>query len=213
MRNTHRVHKREWVPRRMAGALVLAAALSTPLLLAKTARADRYYVVYEERPEPRSSLNLGFDLEGAIPTVTPHFLSGNDLTGGGGFKIRVGDQLRYPILRFIPEGGYAFNHLFAVDNLGNAYDWDMHRFFGGARLAFGRVVEPGFYAHAGYGWRDTGDPTVPHAGGLMLDAAFILDIHVIPDVGFGGHAEYVTLDAQPYAVQWLALGMHGDIAF
>ncbi len=188
------------------------ATVLTTLLLAGTARAERYYVVYEE-PEPPSSLNLGFDLEGAIPIVAPRFASGNDLTGGGGFKIRVGDQLRFPGLRVIPEGGYAYNHLFAVDDIGDAYAWDMHRLFGGVRLAFGRLVVPGFYAHVGYGWRDTGDPTVPQAGGLTFDAALLLDIHVIPHVGFGGHLEYVTIDAQPYTPEWVAFGMHADVAF
>jgi hypothetical protein len=91
----------------------------------------------------------------------------------------------------------------------------MHRLFGGVRLAFGRVVTPGFYAHLGYGWRDTGDPTVPPSsnGGLAFDGGFLLDIHVIPHFGFGGHIEYVTIDAQPYTPQWLAFGLHGDVVF
>jgi hypothetical protein len=161
----------------------------------------------------RSSLDIAFDGEGAVPLMDRHFQSGNDLSGGGGFKIRVGDQFRFPGLRFTPEVGYGFDHLFATDNTNTAYAWDMHRLFAGARLGFGRMIVPTVYAHVGYGWRDTGDPTVAQANGLAFDLGFALDFHVIPHVGFGGHVEYASIDAQPYTPEWLALGLHGDIAF
>lgn len=196
-----------------AKATVAALAGLSTWLVCEPARADRYYVAYEDRYEPRSGFNLGFDLEGAAPVATPRFDSGNNLSGGGGFKVRLGDQIRLPRLRITPEGGYAFDHLFATDDFGNGYAWDMHRLFGGVRLAFGRVVTPGFYGHLGYGWRDTGDPTVAAAGGLAFDAGFFLDIHVIPGFGFGGHAEYVTIDAEPYTPQWIAFGLHADFVF
>lgn len=184
------------------------------VLIPGQARAEREVVVVYEEPEPvRSGLNLGLDVEGAVPTATPRSLSGNTLSGGGGFKFRVGDQIRMPYLRVTPEGGYAFDHIFATDPNGAAFDWDMHRLFGGVRLGFGRVVVPGLYAHLGYGWRDTGDPTVPPANGLAFDAGFSLDLHLIPHVGFGGHAEYDNMNAQPFVPQWVALGLHGDVMF
>jgi hypothetical protein len=184
-------------------------------LTSGSARAERYVVVYEERYEPRSAFNFGFDVEGAAPVVTPHFLSGSNLSGGGGFKLRFGDQIRLHRLRVTPEGGYAFDHLFATDNAGIAYDWDMHRLFGGVRVAFGRIVTPGFYVHLGYGWRNTGDPSfAPNStGGLAFDAGFLLDVHITPAFALGGHVEYVTIDAQPYTPQWLAFGLHGDVTF
>jgi len=162
---------------------------------------------------PRSSLDIAFDGEGAVPLMDRHFQSGNDLSGGGGFKIRVGDQFRFPRFRFTPEVGYGFDHLFATDNANTAYDWDMHRLFAGARLGFGRFITPTVYAHLGYGWRDTGDPTVAEANGLAFDMGFALDFHIIPHVGFGGYVEYASIDAQPYTPEWLALGLHVDIAF
>jgi hypothetical protein len=202
---------------RVAGVACFASLTTSAaaLLVASTARADRYVVVYRnpEYVEPEQAFNLGFDAEGVVPTSTPRFLSGNTLSGGSGFKIRFGDRIRLPGLRITPEGGYAFDHLFASDDSGNSFDWDMHRFFGGVRLTFGRVVTPGFYAHIGWGWRDTGDPTVPHADGLAFDAGFVLDIHVIRHVGLGAHVEYTSIDAQPFTPQWVALGLHADITF
>src|SRR4029077_12858539 len=94
--------------------LVGVAAFLTP----KTARAERIIVEESEEYEPRHSLNLAFDGEGAIPLMDRRFQSGNDLSGGGGFKVRVGEQIRYPRLRFTPELGYGFDHLFATDNAG-----------------------------------------------------------------------------------------------
>jgi hypothetical protein len=189
--------------------LVGVAAFLTP----KTARAERIIVEESEEYEPRHSLDLAFDGEGAIPLMDRRFQSGNDLSGGGGFKVRVGEQIRYPRLRFTPELGYGFDHLFATDNAGASYDWDMHRLFAGARVGFGRLVVPTFYGHLGYGWRDTGDPTVHEASGLAFDLGFALDFHIIPHLGFGGHVEYAAIDAEPYTPRWLALGLHADLAF
>jgi hypothetical protein len=194
----------------VAATLAALGCWLTPSL----AHAERYYVVYERVEDaPPSALNLGFDLEGAIPTYTPIVQSGNNLEGGGGFKIRVGDQILLPRLRIIPEGGYGFDHLFATDDFGNAYAWDMHRLFGGVRLGWGRVIVPGFYAHLGYGWRNTADPTVPTASGPTFDAGFSLDFHLVPHLGFGGHIEYVTIDAEPFTPEWVAFGVHADAAF
>jgi hypothetical protein len=203
----------------IASKVAIAALFGLAIsLVSGSAKADRYVVVYDDdydRYRARSGFNFGFDLEGAAPISSPRFPSGNDLSGGGGFKLRFGDRIRFHRFSITPEGGYAFDHLFATDNLGNSYDWDMHRFFGGARFAFGRVVMPGFYAHLGYGWRDTGDPTVApgSTGGLAFDAGFLLDFRLVPGFGFGVHAEYVTIDAQPYTPQWVAIGLHGDVTF
>lgn len=197
-------------------ALASALAALPILFLSSVARADRYVVVYDERSEPqevRSGPNVGLDLEGAAPIAPPRFISGNNLSGGGGFKIRVGDQIRFPYLRVTPEGGYTFDHLFATDDFGNAYSWDMHRLFGGIRVGFGHLFVPGVYSHIGYGWRNTGDPTVRQAGGLAFDAGGFFDVHVIPHVGLGAHAEYAMIDAQPYTPHWVAFGLHTDIVF
>jgi hypothetical protein len=210
----------------VVGAAVIAC-LAT-LVLPCAALADRYYVYgpppppppppgygyyYYER-EPAYALVLGADIEGVVPVNVPRFVDQNDLTGGGGFKLRIGEQVRLRGgLRITPELGYGYDHLFATDDVGDSYSWDMHRVFGGVRLSFGRFLVPVLYGHLGYGWRVTGDPSVPQEGGLALDLGAALDLRVIPHVGFGAHIEYASIDAQPYVPQWLAMGLHADLVF
>jgi len=170
-----------------------------------------YYYEYREAPY---AFALGVDVEGAIPVNVPQFVDGNNLTGGGGFKLRAGEQIRLQGgLRFTPEVGYGYEHLFATDDVGNAYDWDMHRVFAGARLSIGRIVAPVVYAHVGYGWQATGDPTVQGAAGLAFDVGGAIDLRVIPHLNLGAHLEYAEIDAQPYAIEWIAVGVHADVLF
>jgi hypothetical protein len=153
------------------------------------------------------------DFEGAVPLSVPQ-LDGNTLTGGGGFKVRAGEQIRLQGgMRFTPEIGYGYERLFASDDQGDAFDWDLHRLFAGARLGFGHFVEPIIYAHAGYGWQVTGDPNAQGNGGFAFDVGAALDFRIIPHIGFGAHVEYAAIDIQPDQVSWLALGVHGDILF
>ncbi|MGA2449594.1 MAG: hypothetical protein ABTD50_13000 [Polyangiaceae bacterium] len=164
-------------------------------------------------PEPPYAFVLAVDFEGAIPVNAPQ-LGGNTLTGGGGIKLRFGEQIRLQGgVRITPELGYGYDHLFASDDAGDAYSWDFHRLFGGARLSFGRFLVPVIYGHIGYGWRVTGDPSVPQEGGLALDVGGALDLRVIPHFGIGVHIEYATIDAQDYAPQWIATGLHADLTF
>lgn len=196
-------------------ALAVSALAGVATFLAvKPAKADVVYVDEYTYDQPRHRVDLAFDGEGAVPLMDRRFpQSGNDLSGGGGFKVRIGEELRWPRFRFTPELGYGYDHLFATDDAGNSYAWDMHRIFAGARVGFGHFVVPTFYGHLGYGWRDTGDPVVNDASGLAWDTGFALDFHVVPHFGFGGHIEVAGIEAQPYAPHWLALGLQADIAF
>jgi hypothetical protein len=54
---------------------------------------------------------------------------------------------------------------------------------------------------------------VATASGLAFDGGFALDLHFIPHLGLGAHVEYAMIDAQPFTPHWLALGIHGDLAF
>jgi hypothetical protein len=169
---------------------------------------------YYRDDDPLYALSVGADLEGAIPVNVPQFLDGNNLQGGGGIKLRVGEAIRLQRgVRFTPEVGYAFDHLFASDDIGNSYSWDMNRVFAGARIAFGRFLVPVLYAHVGYGWRTTGDPTVQAANGIAFDVGGAIDLRLIPQFSIGAHIEYATIDAQPYTPEWVALGVHADLAF
>jgi hypothetical protein len=174
-------------------------------------RAERREEWREERE--RSALDLGFDAEGAGVLVPPRPVSGDRLWGGSGFKVRVGDQIRFPFLRFTPEMGYAYVHLYAANDLTSPFGWDTHRLFAGVRLGLGEIIVHTFYGHVGYGWRRTGDPTVPSADGLAFDTGVALDLHLIPHFGFGAHVEYAMIDSVPYTPHWLGIGLHADLAF
>jgi hypothetical protein len=192
----------------LVSALVAFAGVALP---ARQAHAQRYYDDrYDERD--RSRLALAFDLEGAVPVNIPQ-VNGNSLNGGGGFKVRVGGQFRAPWMRFTPELGYGYDHLFASDYQGDAYAWDLHRVFGGARIDFGHFLVPVIYGHLGYGWRATGDPNVPSTGGLAYDLGGALDLHVVPHLSFGAHVEFDGIESQPDTPQWLALGGHLSLVF
>jgi hypothetical protein len=170
---------------------------------------------YDEREAPYA-VELGFDLEGAVPVGINVPGTANDLRGGIGFKGRLGYQLRYPGIRFTPEFGYGFDHLWAQDDNNNQFGWDMNRFFGGARLSFGRFVVPTVYAHLGYGWRQlsqTASQVITGAnGGLAYDVGGALDLRLVPHFGIGAHLEYAAIDI-PVQPQWIAVGAHADIIF
>jgi hypothetical protein len=193
--------------RTAVGAASLLALLVT-MAPPRTARADRDD--YDEHH--RAHFALGVDLEGAIPIDIPQ-VNGNSIQGGGGFKVRVGEQLRFPFMRITPELGYGYDHLWASDADGDAFAWDLHRVFGGVRIGIGEILVPNVYGHVGYGWRDTGAPNVGQAGGLSYDVGVALDLHVIPHFGIGAHAEYAGIESQPDTPQWLALGLHADLVF
>jgi len=230
--------------RRFARALVgvgaTALAFAGILLAPRTAHAQRVYV-YSSRPappppvyyggggyygrpaqpyyyqEPLYQTQLGFDLEGVAPLNAPSYNGGPAAIGGGaGFKVRLGEEIRFPGtgVRLTPEVGYAYDHLWAADNLGNSYDWSMNRLIAGARLGFGRILVPSVYAHLGYGWRQTDAVYVTgQDGGLAFDVGGAIDLHVVPHVTFGVHLEYVQVSTNVDTPEWLAVGGHVNFLF
>jgi hypothetical protein len=228
------------IARVLSTAALSAVAFGGVLLASRSAHAQGYYTYYGRpappppqgyyggygAPPPRAyyyndreaqyALQLGFDLEGAVPVGVNTPGDANTLKGGGGFKVRVGEQLRFPGIRFTPEVGYGYDHLWANDDLGNQFGWDMNRIFGGARLSFGQILVPVVYAHIGYGWRQLGNGWTNEItggnGGLAYDVGGALDLRVVPHFGFGAHLEYAAIDI-PYQPQWVALGLHADLIF
>jgi hypothetical protein len=158
--------------------------------------------------------SIGVDLEGDVPLHVPT-RDADSLQWGSGFKVRFGDQIHVPLLRITPEIGYAFDRLFGEGTGAyQGYGWNMHRMFAGVRLGVGAIVVPTAYAHIGYGWRTTDDPSVPEGDGASFDAGLALDLHLIPHLGFGAHAEYATIvTGGGTTPQWLALGLHLDVEF
>ena len=144
--------------RLLSVAGVSGAAFAGVLFASSPAHAQGY--VYYSRPAPPPpaygygprpyyyqeapyAFQLGVDLEGVVPLNPPSVNGGPAAIGGGaGFKVRAGEELRFPGVRFTPEVGYAYDHLWAADNFDNSYDWSMNRLFAGARLGFGRSIVP-----------------------------------------------------------------------
>jgi|HubBroStandDraft_2_1064218.scaffolds.fasta_scaffold194647_1 hypothetical protein len=203
--------------RRFVSSILAPLAIASGLLvwLAPKPAQAQVYVVERDRDWSRdrftSALNLGFDGEG-VADVAPPNVNQNGVEAGSGFKVRVGAQIHRRFLRIIPEGGFSYTHLFVTDAGGDNLGWNMERAFVGARIGFGEIVVPVVYGHVGYGWRDTTQGPVPASGGFAGDAGLALDLHLIPHFGFGFHAEYVAIDATPFVPDWLAFGLHADVA-
>jgi hypothetical protein len=184
--------------RRPAAALTSTAAVLALVLAPRPAIAG---------PE------IGLDGEAVVPLSAPTG-DRNSLDSGAGFKVRLGYQFHLPLIRLTPEVGYGFDWFSGNGGGGSAYAWDVQRMFAGGRIGLGEIVVPSVYAHAGYGWRTTPDPGVPEGSGLAFDAGLALDLHLIPHVGLGAHAEYASIGTGGgKSPEWLAFGLHVEIDF
>jgi hypothetical protein len=153
----------------------------------------------------------GVDFEVPVP-VGSSTHDADALHAGTGFKVRLGDTLHVPFVRITPEVGYALDYLTGQGNASPSYGWTLQRAFVGARLGLGEIVVPVVYGHIGYGWRTTNDPSVPEGDGLAADGGLALDLHLIPHLGFGAHAEYATiLTGNSTKPGWLAFGLHLEL--
>ncbi len=192
---------------KLTAAVAVCLGACPSVATAGPARADEEH---EHDEGGGADLDIGGDVEGAAVVETPHTVANNSLGGGTGFKVRVGEQVHVPLIRLVPEVAYGFQHFFAVDDSGTAYDWNTHRVIAGLRLGLGESLVPTIYGHVGYGWRMTDDPTVPQVGGVAVDGGLALDLRLIPHLGLGVHGEYAMIDARPYVPQWIAIGLHAD---
>jgi hypothetical protein len=191
---------------------VLSAALASACACAALA-----FFPKEAHAAHAGTFDLGIDGD-ANALLAPNPTNDNLSTLGTGLKIRFGDQfrLRYG-LHLTPEVGWAFDHVFARNNEGDAEN--MNRIFAGLRLGFGRWVVPTLYAHVGVGFRSVGiGPTTASASetGVAFDTGVAVDFRLARHLSIGPHAEYVFIDAPvgPSAgPQWLAFGGHVDFLF
>jgi hypothetical protein len=185
--------------RRHGGGVVSCVALIAALVATRPAFAG---------PE------IGVDGEAVVPLSAPTG-DKDSLDAGAGFKVRLGYEFHIPLLRITPEVGYGFDRFFPdTGGDSSAYGWDMQRIFAGGRIGLGEIVVPSVYAHGGYGWRTTPDPAVPEGGGLAFDVGLALDLHLIPHVGLGAHAEYASIGTEGgKSPEWLAFGLHVEVDF
>ena len=151
-----------------------------------------------------SGTAIGVDLDYAHGFQEPFVGSGT------GFNVRLGYKLDLLVLQLTPEVGGAY-HTFGAGSDGNANAKFSQAIVGG-RLAFGKILEPGVYAHLGYG----------HVGGdgdgfsgATIDGGLTLDLTILPLIDLGIHGGYngMLASGSRDAFDTYVLGVHGALVF
>ena len=126
---------------------------------------------------------------------------------GTGFNVRLGYKLDLLVAQITPEIGGGF-HTFSGDA-----KQKLAQGIVGGRLQFGKILEPGLYAHLGYGHL-SGVFNNTHSG-ATADAGVTLDLTLLPIIDVGVHAGYNgMLKSGDYpAFDSYVLGVHGSVIF
>ena len=126
---------------------------------------------------------------------------------GTGGAIRLGYKLDLLVAQITPEigGGY---HTYSGDAAAK-----LSQGIVGGRLQFGKILEPGLYAHLGYGHLG-GDHGLSDSG-ATLDGGVTLDLTLLPILDLGVHAGYNGLlkNGNYPAFDTYVLGFQGAIIF
>jgi hypothetical protein len=169
---------------------LLPALIASTVLLVATRNADA-----------KSGTSIGVDLD---------YTNGIDepaVSGGTGFNGRLGYKLDLVMLQLTPEIGGAY-HTFAGDAGAK-----LSQFIVGGRVSFLKVLEPGVYAHLGYGHLsgNIGDGR----SAATVDAGVTLDLTILPLVDIGVHGGYngMLKSGDYQAFDTYVLGLHGALVF
>jgi hypothetical protein len=153
----------------------------------------------EELPRDRRAVEIALDAS--------YGASGTDqLSLGGGAALRAGYALPVSSITFVPEVGVDAFGFGATRGTPNAA---MYGGFVGGRLRFGRVFEPGVFAHVGVlgvSWRD--DYVAPTA-----DAGLFLELALVPWLILGVQGEFKSTfatDGRP-TISWYTFGLTGGV--
>lgn len=142
------------------------------------------------------------DLDYAIPIDS-------SVDPGGGFGIRLGQQLHLPFVVFTPEIGFNYHSFSDVASP------KVYRGIGGIRLGFGEILRAGVFGHLGLA-RVTLDtvPDLSHTA-FTYDAGVFFDFTALPLLDIGVHAAYnrVAADDAVSAFQYGTLGAHAALIF
>lgn len=174
-----------WVTRTCLGAL----ALGFSLISAGSAKA-----------EEGGGTQIAFDLDWVKA------LDGG--ANGAGGAIRLGYELDLLIVTIIPELGGSYHSFSSADT-------KLYRGFAGGRLRFAKVIEPGIYAHIGYGHASVDAPGGTSRSAGTSDFGVSLDLTLLPVIDLGAHAGYSLLFGTDEAnsFDWWNAGLHGAIVF
>jgi len=177
--------------RRFPTAFHLTAALFASLLVLAPARAAH----------AASGTAIGADLDYTNGINEPAVGSGT------GFNVRLGYKLDLLLVQLTPEIGGAY-HTFSGD-AGAKFSQGIV----GGRLQFGKIIEPGLYAHLGYGHLSAAEGN-GHSG-VTADAGVQLDFTLLPIIDIGVHAGYngMLKSDNRDAFDSYVLGLHGSLVF
>ena len=143
---------------------------------------------------------IGGDLDLAFPI---------DSRGGtgGGFGVRLGDELHVPLVALTPELGFTYH------NLSGDSGPSIYRGIAGLRLGLGEIVRPGAFAHIGYG--HFVPMYGPNKDAFTWDVGGFLDVTVIPLLNVGVHVAYNQIDADytKGSYSFLTLGLDAALVF
>jgi hypothetical protein len=127
---------------------------------------------------------------------------------GGGFGIRLGQQLDVSPLVLTPELAFTY-HGFSGDFAPAVY-----RGTAGLRLGVGEVIRPGIFGHLGIGRMtvDSPGPDLSHTA-FTWDAGVFLDLTVLPLLNIGVHGAFNHLNGDVSSFEWVTVGAHAALVF
>jgi hypothetical protein len=191
--------------RRWHSALLIVGSVATLSSLASPVRADDKQENEDEKAgDQAGSTKAGLDLEYV-------FVEGDAFDNGAGGAVRLGREFGAVLVSLTPEIGASYHSLNGV------FDASLYRGFGGLRVSFLKVIEPGIFAHVGYGhisFRDVG-PIDPSHGSLTYDVGGTLDFTLLPILDIGVHGAYngLAADGDFERINWVTLGGHATLQF
>jgi hypothetical protein len=152
-----------------------------------------------------ASTTVAADLDLHVP------ISVNGVSTGGGFGIRVGQELHVPLLVLNPEIGFTYATF--SDEAPKIY-----RGIAGGRVGIGELFRVGVLGHVGFGHVSFDLPSPrpdPSHSGFSFDVGGFLELTALPLLNVGIHVVYNRLAAKDdyEAIKWLSLGAHAALVF
>lgn len=148
------------------GCFLIAVLSTSP----STARAD------DDDDDSWARFMIGLDLDYA------YVVDLQSIDSGGGGALRLGSELDLIVITLIPEAYFGY-HTFDADGVSVTSG----RL--GGRIRFGKILEPGLYAHVGIA-RVGGGPSYTSP---VIDGGFTLDFTLLPLIDIGAHAAYTAI--------------------
>jgi hypothetical protein len=190
--------RRDWGNwRRAAWPVACAALVSAWLLAPQAVHADT---------------TIAGDLDFNVP------VSSNYAQTGGGFGIRLGQQLHLPLISLNPEIGFAYASFAQRRSSLGVSGPTIYRGIAGLRLGVGEVLRFGLLAHVGYGYVSVDVPAAvklddPSHTAFTYDVGLFLDFTALPLLNIGLHAAYNRVSGKERLdpLNWMQLGAHAAL--